>query len=83
MIQVLMFAALREQVGASRLDFAPRHLPVTVQALVEELQARGPEWHAALGADNILCAVNQQQVAADHMVQAGDEVAFFPPVTGG
>ena len=92
MIEVLFFARLREQLGTSRLEFSPAHLPTTVQSLIQELRARGADWDAALSAENILCAVNQHQAPGlvvrvqhgqDAPVAAGDEVAFFPPVTGG
>ncbi|RTF81482.1 MoaD/ThiS family protein, partial [Serratia marcescens] len=44
---------------------------------------RGDRWALALESGKLLAAVNQSLVAADHPLRAGDEVAFFPPVTGG
>jgi len=75
-IAVKFFASLREQVGCAeaRLDAAQAQ---TVQ------QA----WLASTGQStmpaNTLMAVNMEYVAAAHPVADGDEVAFFPPVTGG
>ena len=75
-VRVLYFASLREQVGrdGDRLDL---DRPVPVREL----------WRAANGErampDNLLMAINQEYVAADALVRDGDEVAFFPPVTGG
>lgn len=83
MIEVLFFARLREQVGTARLEFTPTQSPLTVDSLLAELRARGEAWEDALGAENILCAVNQRQADSGQAVHAGDEVAFFPPVTGG
>ena len=83
MIEVLLFASLREQVGTGRLEFSPATQPATVASVVAELRCLGEAWDRALGADNILCAVNHQQAGPDHGVNGGDEVAFFPPVTGG
>jgi molybdopterin synthase sulfur carrier subunit len=56
----------------------------TVGALVEWLKERSPG-HAEAFADGSLvkAAVNQEHVDLDHPVAAGDEIAFFPPVTGG
>lgn len=75
-ITVKFFASLREQVGISELQ-----LPVTEQLTVSQVwtQACG---NGALPA-HILSAVNLEYVDRDTMVKAGDEIAFFPPVTGG
>lgn len=54
----------------------------TVEALRQALCARGDRWALALESGKLLAAVNQSLVAADHPLRAGDEVAFFPPVTG-
>ena len=52
--------------------------------LVDWLQARGPAWQAALAdRSKLRVAVNQDYVGFDHPVRPGDEVALFPPVTGG
>jgi molybdopterin synthase sulfur carrier subunit len=47
------------------------------------LAARGGAWESLLTLRNLRYAVNQQMVGLDSPLQAGDEVAFFPPVTGG
>lgn len=83
MIKVLFFARLREQVGTSQLELSPEDAGATVAELKARLQSRGEEWASALSADNLLCAVNQQQARGEDAIGAGDEVAFFPPVTGG
>ncbi|QMI04617.1 molybdopterin synthase sulfur carrier subunit [Citrobacter sp. RHB25-C09] len=81
MIKVLFFAQVRELVGTDTLDVAP-DFP-TVEALREHLAAQGNRWALALEDGKLLAAVNQTLVSLDHPLAAGDEVAFFPPVTGG
>ncbi len=83
MIRVLFFAKLREDLGQSELELAWSAELSTVAGLQAQLNQRDEKWARALGAENIICAVNQQQVATGHGLADGDEVAFFPPVTGG
>ncbi len=75
-IQVKFFASLREQIGCDAVSLEPS-ADMNVQTIWR--QASGRE----LIPPNVLCAVNLHQVHADHPVQDGDEVAFFPPMTGG
>lgn len=81
---VLYFAWLRQRVGAGAETVSPPPEVTTVGALMDWLAARSPG-HAAAFADRgrIRAAVNQEHVKPDAPVRAGDEVAFFPPVTGG
>ncbi|MDU6409826.1 MAG: molybdopterin synthase sulfur carrier subunit [Yersiniaceae bacterium] len=81
MIEILFFAQVRELVGTPSLTLPAEFKDV--DALRQALCARGDRWALALEAGNLLAAVNQSLVAMDHPLQAGDEVAFFPPVTGG
>lgn len=83
MIRVLFFARLREQLDVGQLELTPAEAGGTVAELKQRLVDRGEPWASALGADNLLCALNQQQARGDETVAAGDEVAFYPPVTGG
>lgn len=75
-IKVRYFASLKESVGRSEDD-----LTITGLLTVNEV------WNLTnLGKplpDNILAAVNMEYVKFDNIVKDGDEVAFFPPVTGG
>jgi len=80
-MRVLFFAQLRELLGVSELTVEE---PVAdVEALRCLLAARGDKWALALDPDKLLVAVNHTLVSRDAPVHAGDEVAFFPPVTGG
>lgn len=81
MIDILFFAQVRELVGCSRLQLPADY--ATVEGLRQVLLARGERWALALESDNLLAAVNQTLVPFEHAVRAGDEVAFYPPVTGG
>lgn len=81
MINVLLFAQVRELTGVSQLT-VENHYP-TAEALRSELASRGDRWAMALERGKLLCAVNQSLVGLDHPLVDGDEVAFFPPVTGG
>ncbi len=81
MITVLFFAQVRERIGCERITLEPAF--ATVEALRESLAARGGNWALALEPGALLSAVNQVLVDSRHPLSAGDEVAFFPPVTGG
>jgi len=84
MIRVCYFASLREQLGLAEEAIA---LPAGVAdagGLRGWLRGRGGVWAEALAAERpVLCAVNQTMAQPDHALADGDEVAFFPPVTGG
>jgi len=79
-VQVKLFAALRQAVGQAGLEMA---LPAgaTVADLVGRLTAEHPDLPVAAGA--IYAAVNRAYVSADTPLNDGDEVALFPPVSGG
>ena len=58
--------------------------PCRVSALISQLvDQHSPEWLEILTAENIRIAVNQDMINEDVGIIDGDEVAFFPPVTGG
>lgn len=83
-MQVLYFAWLRTKTGIGAEDVAPPADVATVGQLVDWLKTRSPGHAEALGDLAIVrCAVNQEHAGLDAPVKAGDEVAFFPPVTGG
>ena len=87
MIRVLFFASLREAVGVSQCELAVpagTGRPFGLQALMAELKSRlATGAYAALVAENVRIAVNQELVDGSVTLRAGDEVAFLPPVTGG
>lgn len=81
-IAIRFFASLREHLGTGE-ERLPAEGIACVRDVVERLGQRGGEWAELLGDDRILMAVNQAMARRETPVQAGDEVAFFPPVTGG
>jgi len=82
-VKVLYFASLREALGRPAEDLALPAGVATVGALRAHLAARGENWQALGEGRNVRAAVNQRMVGADATVASGDEIAFFPPVTGG
>ena len=80
MIKVLFFAQVRELTGSDELSC---EVYPTVEALRTALAERGDKWALALESGKLLAAVNQTLVEFSHPLPSGDEVAFFPPVTGG
>jgi len=82
MIKIFFFASIREQVGCPSLELG---LPkaVTICELMAVLSTELAERGGFLTDPRLLIAVNQQMVGLDAPVSDGDEVAFFPPVTGG
>jgi molybdopterin synthase sulfur carrier subunit len=83
-VKLLYFAALREQLGVPGETIALPDGVVTVGALREHLMRRGETWSVALATTKaVRVAVNQDMAQASTPVKSGDEVAFFPPVTGG
>jgi molybdopterin synthase sulfur carrier subunit len=83
-MKILYFAWLRSRIGITEERVEPPAEVTTVGTLLGWLQARGPRFAEALKDLSIVrVAVNQEYVGWDHPVRAGDEVALFPPVTGG
>jgi len=83
-VKVLFFAALREQLGTAGEEIELPGEVSSVGALRMHLCERGASWKAVLAEPKLVrAAVNQDMVPLTAPVKPGDEVAFFPPVTGG
>jgi len=82
MIKVLFFAKLSEQLGQREL-ILDAELAKDTDQLFTYLQAQTQEWARILGGQAWLKAVNQTMTSDNVALQDGDEVAYFPPVTGG
>lgn len=84
MVTVLYFARLREALGTGREELALPEAVIDLASLREALLSRGGAWAIELAESKpIRAAVNQEMASGDTLVKDGDEVAFFPPVTGG
>ena len=82
-VKILYFASLREAVGCAGEELELPAGIATLGALRSHLAARGESWQALAAGRNVRAALNQKMAAADAALDGGDEVAFFPPVTGG
>jgi sulfur-carrier protein len=83
-MKLLYFAWLRAKIGTSEETVELPAGVLTVGDLLTWLKRRGPRFADALqDASVVRVAVNQDYVPSSHPLRPGDEVALFPPVTGG
>ena len=83
-ITLRFFASVREQLGTSQENLTLPAGAATVEDVRALLVQRGGVWATALGAEKSLrTALNHVMCSPDTKLEAGCEVAFFPPVTGG
>ena len=83
-MKLLYFAWLRTKIGVGAEEATPPDDVRDVGALIDWLASRGPGYADALAnRDLVRVAVNQDYVGNDHAIAPNDEVALFPPVTGG
>lgn len=81
---MLFFAALREQLGTGAEEVELPSGVTTVAGLRAHLKARGGAYEKAFSDKSLVrVALNQEMVSPATPIKPGDEVAFFPPVTGG
>lgn len=81
-LTVRFFARLREELGVEELSVESEP-GLTAGRVLEQLASKGGPWTQLTGAQPVMIAVNQAMAKANTPVNAGDELAFFPPVTGG
>jgi molybdopterin synthase sulfur carrier subunit len=83
-LRLVYLARLREAFGANSETFELTAETPNVASVVDALRARGGVWSAELAPGRaVRFAVNHRLSGLDHVVASGDEVAIFPPVTGG
>ena len=83
-VKILYFASVREKLGTDAEELDLPAGVATIAGLRSHLRARGGAWADAMAEGKLLrAAVNQDMVQPAAAIKAGDEVAFFPPVTGG
>ncbi len=82
-IKILYFAALRDALGRSEESLAVPPGVSTVGELQAFLADRGEAWGVLAMGKSVRAARNQRMAGSSEPVSPGDEIAFFPPVTGG
>jgi molybdopterin synthase sulfur carrier subunit len=83
-MQLLYFGWVRQRIGVAQEEIDPPADVVDVRALVAWLKTRGPAYEAGLAnIAQVRVAVNQELATLDAKIGRGDEVALFPPMTGG
>ena len=84
MIQIHYFASIREQLATDQEQINLPDNVSKIDELITHLEARNPKFSAIVNSANkILVAVNQTVVDRSYKLRENDEVAFFPPMTGG
>ncbi|WP_203143647.1 molybdopterin converting factor subunit 1 [Marinobacter mangrovi] len=81
-VTVKFFARLRETLQTDELEL-PISTQGTVSDVIESLASRGAPWDVLQGDQPVMIAVNQTMARPTQPLSPGDEVALFPPVTGG
>ena len=83
-VTIKFFSLIREALDTDQLTL---DLPESVNTVADVKQwlaaTRGERWHETLFQPNVVQAVNQRVASPEQCVAAGDEIAFFPPMTGG
>ena len=83
MITIRYFASLRDRLKIDSEELEWRKNLSTVAAIKESLSLRDKTWRDTLNNKDVLSAVNQKMADNNTNINDGDEIAFFPPVTGG
>lgn len=84
LLTIQYFASIREAVKRNQEELELPVAATSVQGLIDHLLSVNPQFNAVFSERNkVLVAVNQTVVGRSHLLSANDEVAFFPPMTGG
>jgi len=84
MLKIIYFASLRDRIGRAeeQLELPPQ--VATLSDLIAHLsELHGPAWSEQINSTPVLTAVNHEMCERSQSIKDGDEIAFFPPVTGG
>lgn len=83
-MELVYFARIRENIGRSTESLSLPENVTDVQGVIDYLRQQGDQYQVAFENEALIrVAINQAYVTVDHPVQDSDEVAFFPPMTGG
>lgn len=84
MLTIIYFASLKDRIGRAQEQIEFPDGVDTLAALMSHLSTvHGEAWSSAIHGSTTLMAVNQEMCDKDAAIKDGDEIAFFPPVTGG
>ena len=83
MITIVFFAKVREDLGLDRLSVCADIAMTLGELKTQLIDQHGEHWEHVLGASNLVQAINHNIASDQQALNSGDEVAFFPPVTGG
>jgi len=83
-VKVVFFASFKEHLGCSELDLSLEE-QTDIRQLCNQLTNKGELWEELFkdAKAKVKFACNQEMVELNHCLNEGDEIAFFPPVTGG
>jgi molybdopterin synthase sulfur carrier subunit len=82
-MKILFFASLREQLDTEEERWKDLNGAQTAGDILTQLRTRGEPWSSSLNAERLLVSVNQEISNLKTKIALNDELAFFPPVTGG
>lgn len=82
-VNIWYFARIREALDREQEQLELEQSIETVQDLVDWLSERGEVWRKTLQDEKVLVAINQTVASMQTTISDEDEIAFFPPVTGG
>lgn len=83
-LKIMFFADIKEKLKTESIELNASDLSgQTIEDIISYLSDKGNIWNTTLNEKNILFSVNKQLVKKSHIINPSDEVAFFPPVTGG
>ena len=83
MIKVRFFARIRESLGREGVDIEFDSAMNSIADVIDRVCALNPEWESVVRDNSVLVALNQEMTHLQAKVLDEDEVALFPPVTGG
>ncbi len=84
MLKIIYFASLKEKIGRSEDQIELPEGVSTLSDLIDSLsESLDDTWSSAINSSTTLMAVNQEMSDSNTLIKDGDEIAFFPPVTGG
>jgi len=84
MLHIVFFARVKEQLGCGSVELEWSQSLSSLESVKKQLYIRDNGlWGDILSEDNIICAINHTVVNGNAPLSDNDEIAFFPPVTGG